>query len=114
VGAVAVAINLGLRVEENHEEVYEYLLKVNGSKAIGAFIVSDTDEIAIAAEFPCGSDPGSYFSHEALGLMLGALIGTVKEHYHRIVQLVTQQGQPADVSSILDKFRSRRGKNPTD
>lgn len=113
-GAVAVAINLGLRVHSNHQAVYEYLLKVNGTKAIGAFILSDNDEIAIATELPCGAELGNYLSREALGMMLGALLGTVKEHYHRIAQLVAQQSQPADVSSTLDKFRSRPNKSRTD
>jgi len=57
--AVALAINLALRVERNHRAVYESLLEINNERTMGAFFISDEDEIAIGAEMPCGSDPGN-------------------------------------------------------
>lgn len=107
--AVAVAINLALRVEENHRAVYEHLLETNGKKTLGAFFISDEDQIAIGAEMPCGSDPSNYFSKEELALTLMALFTTVREHYNRIVQLIHAEEGPAE-ESFLRKWKILAGK----
>ena len=106
--AVAVAINLNLRVEKNHRAVYEYLLGVNGEKTLGAFFISDEDQIAIGAEMPCGSDPGNYFSKEELALITMALFTTVKEHYNPIVQLIHAEETPVG-TGFLDKWKTLVG-----
>ena len=107
--AVAVAINLALRVEKNHRAVYESLLEINGEKTLGAFFISDEDQIAIGAEMPCGSDPGNYFSKEELAFMMMALLTTIKEHYTSIVQLIHAEETPVE-TGFLDKWKTLVGK----
>jgi len=108
--AVAVAINLGLQVDRNHEAVYEYLLEVNGRIALGEFFVDDEDRISMGAEMPCREDSHSYFSQEELVVMMKVLFDAVKDHYNRILQLIHggERRGPRDLLSWLKTARERR------
>lgn len=105
--AVAVGINLGLRVDGNHEAVYEYLLEVNGKIALGEFLVDDEDRISIGAEMPCGTADDNYFSREELALMIRFLLDGVRDHYNRILQLI-HGGEHKKPTGILKWLKSAR------
>ena len=105
--AVAVGINLALRVENNHEAVYKKLLEINAERTLGAFSIDDEGQIAIGAEIPCGPAE-NYFSREELGVMIMTLFGAIKDYYNTIVQLI-HVDKPVE-TNFLDKWKTFVGK----
>ncbi len=108
--AVAVGINLGLKVDRNQEAVYEYLLEINGKIALGEFLLDDETRISIGAEMSCGTSTDSYFSREELALMVKVLFDAVKEHYNQILQMIHggARKEPGGLLKWLKSARERR------
>lgn len=108
--AVAVGINLGLRVDGNYEAVYEYLLEATGKIALGKFFVDDEGRISMGVEMPCGTSTDSYFSREELALMVKVLFDAVKEHYNQILQMIHggARKEPGGLLKWLKSARERR------
>jgi hypothetical protein len=101
--AVVQGIRLSLRVQKNHEEVYEYMLGVNAARALGALILADDGEVIIVAATPCGIDPDRYFSREELAVMVASTMGIVQEHYAKLLQLI-HADEPRTRTSILTRL----------
>jgi len=85
---VGAAVNLGLRVDKNHEATYEFLLGVNAKTAVGGFAIDDEGRIVATAETPIDTEHGDYLAKDEIGLILASLMKLIRDHYSRILQLI--------------------------